>query len=126
MHGRLVTFHFGYTPIILRTVYRVVLGGFAIKRNILSFDSSTLNYSLLQLPNGTHDWLDRKMSGNEIKLINSAIKVAKANDRIPNLTMNIRDFEAHDPDQFCFYNPDTYPCKEFRISCKSASKINDN
>lgn len=61
-----------------------------------------------------------------MRLISNAIRVAKEKDRIPNLTINIRDFEQHDSDNFCFYDPDTYPCDEFRISCKSVPKIKDN
>jgi hypothetical protein len=73
VHGRLVYFHFGHPPIELRLRFGVVLGGFGIVGNIPSFNSFALNCHLIQGPYGTHDWLDKKMSQNEIKLINSAI-----------------------------------------------------
>ena len=62
MHGRLVYFHFGSRATLLRINYGVVFGGFAIKDGIVTFDSSTLNCSILQGPNGAHDYLNRKMS----------------------------------------------------------------
>ena len=77
----------------MRTKYGVVFGGFAIKDGIFNFNSNTLNCSILQGPNGTHDYFDKKMSQKEMRLISNAIWVAKEKDRIPNLTINIRDFE---------------------------------
>ena len=64
------------------------------------------------------------MSNQEQKLIEITINEARKRVTIPEFTIPIRDFEGLEPGKFCFYDSN-YPCREFRISCQSVTKIND-
>jgi hypothetical protein len=66
------------------------------------------------------------MSHAQMTLVDNTIRVAKTKDSLPRLTIYSNEFANLDPTKFCFFDPPTYPCKAFHISCKSTPTIKNN